>query len=68
MSITRRSFCQSAVLAPTIAFLGNKLHLSKSHSHPPADVPGVNYMLRYFIRTETVKEQTEDLMAYCRRN
>ncbi len=67
MSITRRSFCQSAVLAPTIAFLGNNSTLASS-AHPPADVPGVNYMLRYFIRTETVKEQTEDLMAYCRQN
>ena len=67
MSVTRRRFCQSALIAPTVALLGEQ------SSHPtsrqePRDSPVVNYMLRYFIRTETAKQQTEDLIANCQQN
>lgn len=67
MSPTRRTFCLSALSASTMGLLAEKL------GHPvnnqlPGDSPVVNYMLRYFIRTEAAKQQTEDLIANCRQN
>jgi hypothetical protein len=67
MSVTRRRFCQSALFAPTIALLGDKSGYPTS-GQAPGDSPVANYMLRYLIRTETAKQQTEDLIANCHQN
>ena len=67
MSVTRRRFCQSALFSPTIALLGDQSGYPNSRQ-APGDSPVVNYMLRYYIRTETAKQQTEDLLANCHQN
>ena len=67
MKLNRRDFCQSAVCAPAMALLldaGEQF----GRGTPRAAAPTANYMLRYFMRSETAQQQTEDLIAYCRQN
>jgi hypothetical protein len=40
----------------------------RSRPQESANSPQVNYMLRYFIRSETAEQQTTDLIANCRQN
>ena len=67
MKLTRRNFCQSAMYAPAMALLLNAQGQS-GRGMAPTTTPTANYMLRYFMRSETAKQQTEDLIAYCRQN
>jgi hypothetical protein len=52
-------------------FLGSSIALPLA-SGAPADArleePGAEYLLRYFIRSNTAERQTRDLIAYCRAN
>ena len=67
MKLTRREFCQSAICAPAMALLLDAQGQS-GRGMARATTPTANYMLRYFIRSETAKQQTEDLIDYCRQN
>jgi hypothetical protein len=65
--MTRREFCRPALGAPTLAlFLEGPAKGIQGQG--PANPRGVNYMLRYFIRTETAQQQTDALIAYCHQN
>jgi len=67
MSPTRRTFCLSALFAPTMGlFVEESGH--PASQHPPSESSAVNYMLRYFIRTETAEQQTTGLIANCQQN
>jgi hypothetical protein len=66
MSVTRRDFCSSVVGVPcTLALWVDAMPgaTTVARSAPP-----VNYMLRYFIRSESASTQTEGLIAYCKKN
>jgi hypothetical protein len=67
MSITRRRFCQFALSTPGIALLLDPPGL-QSGQHISSNPPRVNYMLRYFMRSETAQQQTTDLISNCRQN
>jgi hypothetical protein len=67
MSPTRRTFCLSALFASTIGLFVEESG-RPAGKHPPGNSSGVNYMLRYFIRTETAEQQTTDLIANCQQN
>jgi hypothetical protein len=65
--MTRREFCRRAFGAPTLTLLLEDP--SKGiQRQGPAKFRGVNYLLRYFIRSENAQQQVDALIAYCHRN
>ena len=67
MSITRRTFCRSALTVP--AAVAVLVHESPADPVPAAPTPPrANYMLRYLMRSNTARQQTEDLIVYCHEN
>ncbi len=67
MPTTRRTFCRTALYGAPFALLFDPSRQC-SAGQAPSSLPVVNYMLRYFIRTETAKQQTDDLIANCHQN
>jgi len=68
MSVSRRGFCRSVLGVPgTVAFWVDAL---SDTSPMPASkgAPQVNYMLRYFLRSESAFQQTGGLIAFCKEN
>jgi len=65
--MTRRELCRCAFGAPSVA-----LFLKDSREGTPGPSPAVtgrvNYMLRYYIRSETASQQTNALIVYCRQH
>jgi hypothetical protein len=59
---SRRAFLTTALSAPVMAGADAPSH------QVTAQRPGAEYMLRYFLRSETAEAQTADLIAYCRAN
>ncbi|MDR3676683.1 MAG: hypothetical protein P4N24_14420 [Acidobacteriota bacterium] len=68
MSVTRRGFCKSVISVPgTVALWVDALPGSNPVAATESASP-VNYMLRYFIRSESASQQTDGLIAYCKEN
>ena len=67
MSPTRRAFCLSTLLAPAMGLFVEEPGRSAGRE-PRGRSSRVNYMLRYYIRSETAAQQTEGLISNCREN
>lgn len=68
MNINRRKFCKNALIIPATAVLFLDQSARGFSDETSTISAKVNYMLRYYMRSETAKQQTEDLIAYCRLN
>lgn len=68
MDLNRRTFCRQTITIPAAMALFLDRSSRSSNGVQIDNSSPVNYMLRYYLRSEAAKQQTEELIVYCRLN